>query len=117
MVTVDIDETTVLENIDSNMEQVKFAKIPRDENGKPIGYAVDEVFAEIDHDLSEHYGVDFAKVSRLIDSGELDLDELTDKLLLSPEFKYEPYPGFKPKPLPADFKPEPEIVAALFAEG
>jgi hypothetical protein len=116
MVTVDIDETTALENIDSDVEQVKFAKIPRDENGKPIGYTVDEVFAEIDHDLSEHYGVDFAKVSRLINSGELDLDRLTDELLLSPEFKYEPYLGFKPKPLPTDFKPDPDIVAALFSE-
>jgi hypothetical protein len=31
MTTVDIDETTALENIDSNVEQAKIAKIPRDE--------------------------------------------------------------------------------------
>ncbi|MDR3338635.1 MAG: hypothetical protein LBT25_00825 [Candidatus Symbiothrix sp.] len=122
MVTVAIDETTALgkrilhelsEN--SNVGQVKDFEIQIDENGVPIGYTVDEVFAEIDHNLSEHYGVDFAKVSLLINSGELDLDELTEELLLGPEFKYEPYPGFKPKPLSADFKPDPEI-AALFSE-
>ncbi|MDR3194265.1 MAG: hypothetical protein LBT76_03100 [Tannerella sp.] len=123
MVTVDIDETTtvgqrILRELSENptAEQVKDFEIPLDENGVPIGYTVDEVFAEIDHNLSEHYGVDFAKVSLLINSGELDEDELTDEMLLSPEFKYEPYPGFKPKPLPADFKPDPDIAAALFSE-
>jgi hypothetical protein len=58
MVTVDSDETTVLENIDSNIERVKFAKIPRDENGKPIGTPWEEVLEEMYDDLSEHYGVD-----------------------------------------------------------
>jgi len=97
-------------------EDDRIEEIPRDANGNPIGYTLDEVFAEVDLDLSEHYGVDFAKVNRLIDAGELDLDELTNEVLLSPEYKYEPYPGFKPKPLPADFKPDPAILAALFSE-
>jgi hypothetical protein len=123
MVTVNINETTVLgkrifqklpEN--SSVGQVKDFEIPLDENGVPIGHTMEEVFAKVDYNLSEYYGVDFAKVSRLIDSGELDLDELTNELLLSQNFKYEPYPGFKPKPLPADFKPDPEISAALFSE-
>jgi hypothetical protein len=33
-------------------------KIPRDENGKPIGTPWEEVLEELYDDLSEHYGVD-----------------------------------------------------------
>jgi hypothetical protein len=94
-------------------EKTRTFEIPRDENGDPIGYTLEEVFAEVDRNLSEAYGVDFAKVDRLIASGELNEDEITNELLLRPEFKYEPYPGFKPKPLPPDFKPDPEWLAAL----
>jgi hypothetical protein len=139
MVTAYVDETTkmgqrVLRNLRENPNagavyellhnepkpcdagQPKIVRAPRDANGNIIGHTLDEVFAKVDHKLSEHYGVDFAKVNRLINSGELNLDELTDEILYSPEYKYEPYPGFKPKPLPADFKPNPAIVAALFSE-
>ncbi|MDR0834693.1 MAG: hypothetical protein LBN93_11025 [Candidatus Symbiothrix sp.] len=84
-------------------------KIPRDANGKPVGYTLDEVFSEVDHDLSEFYGVDFMKLTRMLDSGVLSMDEVTNEMLLSPKFKYEPYPGFKPKPLPEDFVPYPSL--------
>ncbi|KAA6303210.1 MAG: hypothetical protein EZS26_000597 [Candidatus Ordinivivax streblomastigis] len=33
-------------------------KIPRDENGKPVGTPWEEVLEELYDDLSEHYGVD-----------------------------------------------------------
>jgi hypothetical protein len=33
-------------------------KIPRDENGKPIGTPWEEVLEEMYDDLSKHYGVD-----------------------------------------------------------
>jgi hypothetical protein len=38
------------------------------------------------------------------------MDEVTNEMLLSTEFKYEPYPGFKPKPLPKDFVPDPSLI-------
>jgi hypothetical protein len=69
-----------------------------DANGVPTGHTEEEFPAELDVVLSEAYGIDFAKVMQLIASGELDEDEITDELLFSPQFKYEPYPGFKPKP-------------------
>jgi hypothetical protein len=72
--------------------------IPLDENGVPIGYTVDEVFDEINLDWSETSGIDFIKLFRMVHSGEINLDDMTDERLYSPEFKYEPYPGFTPKP-------------------
>ncbi|WP_158648207.1 hypothetical protein [Candidatus Symbiothrix dinenymphae] len=72
--------------------------IPRDKYGKPIGHTLDEVFDAIDLDWSETSGIDFMKLSRMARSGEVDMDEMTDERLHSPEFRYEPYPGFKPKP-------------------
>jgi hypothetical protein len=87
-------------------ETIEF-KIPRDENGNPIGHTLDEVFDTLDREWSETSGIDFLKVSRMLRSGELDLDELTDEILLSPEFKYEPYPEFIPKPRKTpNFSPE-----------
>jgi hypothetical protein len=106
MTVIDIDETT-------KAGQHRHPHIAYDANGVPTGYTVEEVFAEVDKNLSEAYGIDFAKVTRLVDSGELSEDEVTNELLLSPEFKYEPYPGFKPKPLPPDFKPDPDLLAAI----
>ncbi|MDR3194267.1 MAG: hypothetical protein LBT76_03110 [Tannerella sp.] len=58
MITVDIDKTTALENSDSNVAQVKIAKIPRDENGNPIGHTWEETREMMYDILSEHYGVD-----------------------------------------------------------
>jgi hypothetical protein len=72
-------------------------KIPRDENGKPIGTTWEDVRNKLEHNLSAAYGVDFRKVREMEETGMLNLDELTDEILYS-KFKYEPYPGFKPKP-------------------
>jgi hypothetical protein len=81
--------------------------IPYNENGIPKGYALDEVFDEIDLEWSETSGIDFCKLNRLVHSNKLNLDDLTDETLHSPEFKYEPYPGFKPKSCEKpDFSPE-----------
>jgi hypothetical protein len=114
MTVIDIDETTetgrdILRRLAKNPEagKVREFKIPRDENGVPIGYTVDEVFDEAERDLSELYGVDFAKVSRMLKSGRLNKDELTNEMLLSATFKYEPYTGFKPKQLPSNFNLNP----------
>jgi hypothetical protein len=41
-------------------------KIPRDEYGNPIGYTLDEVFDGVDHNLSEFYGVDFMKLTLML---------------------------------------------------
>jgi hypothetical protein len=87
-------------------------KIPRDVNGKPIGTPWEEVRNRLNIKLSEAYGVDFTKVSQLIDSGELHDNELTNELLLSSEFKYEPYPDFKPKPR-SEYKPNPEWLVEM----
>ena len=51
MAVIDIDETIKVENI-------KELKVPRDENGNPIGTPWEEVLENIYNDLSEHYGVD-----------------------------------------------------------
>jgi hypothetical protein len=64
MTTVNIGETTVLgQRIpelpqNPNIEQVKYAKIPRDENGNPIGHAWEETREMMYDILSEHYKVD-----------------------------------------------------------
>ncbi|MDR0834045.1 MAG: hypothetical protein LBN93_07700 [Candidatus Symbiothrix sp.] len=72
--------------------------IPLDEYGEPIGHTLDEVFDAIDLNWSETSGIDFMKLTRMTRSGEVNPDEMSDERLHSPEFKYEPYPGFKPKP-------------------
>ena len=98
------------EIIADNLEE---DEIPLDENGNPIGYTVEEVFAGVDKILSEAYGIDFAKVYRLVDEGKLRNEDLTEEFLNSPEFEYKPYPGFKPKHAKATFKPEPLLMDAL----
>ena len=98
------EETEDKEDEDAKMARIreKFlcSDMELDENGNPIGYSVEEVFDEIDKEMSEVYGIDFAKISRMMDSGELSDEDLTEELLESPEFEYKPYPGFKPKPRP-----------------
>ena len=79
MTVIDIEETT---------ETGKY--LLRNKQGIPIGYTLDEVFAEVDRNLSETYGIDFFKVNEMINSGKLDLDELTNEMLHGREFKYEP---------------------------
>ena len=94
-------------------ENLEEEEIPCDENGNPIGYTLDEVFAGVDKMLSETYGIDFAKVSRMIASGELKEAEITDELLRRQEFEYKPYPGFKPQRVTDNFKPEPWLLDVL----
>ncbi|MDR0414238.1 MAG: hypothetical protein LBH84_02325 [Prevotellaceae bacterium] len=79
--------------------------IPFSKEGAPVGCTLDETFSAIDKKLSEIYWVDFTKVSELLGSGELNLDELTDDVLRSAEFKLEPNFGFKSKPSAAGFSP------------
>jgi hypothetical protein len=114
MIALDIDETTeigqrILREVQEHPEAGRIGdfKIPRDENGVPIGFSVEEVFEGIDRELSEWYGVDFMKVDRMIEAGELREEDLTNELLLSPEFEYKPYPDFKPTPPSDDFVPDP----------
>ena len=71
MTVIDIDETIEVSN----------------ENVIPMGYTLDEVFAEVDRSLSEMYGVDFFKINKMINSGKLNLDELTNEMSLGSEFK------------------------------
>ncbi|MDR2497241.1 MAG: efflux RND transporter permease subunit [Tannerellaceae bacterium] len=122
MTVIDIDETTeagrdILRKLAKHPEagQVK-SDIPLDENGEPIGYTLEEVFADVDKSLSEAYGVDFAKVSRLVRSGELKEEDITNELLLSAEFEYMPYPGFKPKRVSDDFEPDALWIDAISDE-
>jgi hypothetical protein len=84
-----------------------------DKNGAFVGRTWDVVQDELTWKLSEAYGVDFFKVDRMIASGELKEDELTNELLLSPEFKFEPYPGFKPAPPQKPANLDPEWEAAM----
>jgi hypothetical protein len=65
MISVNIEEQIELKkrilpefSENSDTRQVKIAKIPRDENGNPIGKPWEEVLEEMYDDLSEHYGVD-----------------------------------------------------------
>jgi hypothetical protein len=73
-----------------------YSDIPLDEHGKPIGIPWEEVRDELTRKFSEAYGVDFFKVDRMREAGLLKDKDVTNELLMSPEFKYEPYPGFKP---------------------
>jgi hypothetical protein len=61
-----------------------------DDDDVSTWHTVEEFAAELDGKLSEHFGVDFAKLARMVDSGELTPDEVTDALMDRPEFKYEP---------------------------
>jgi hypothetical protein len=89
-------------------------------NGKLVGYTMEAIVYALDQQLSEAYGVDFHKVTRMQEAGLLKEKDITNELLLSPGFKYEPYPGFKPTPpqKPATNDPEwdaamEEVIAAL----
>jgi hypothetical protein len=85
------EPAAVYETADANLGFLSDEEedIPLDENGKPIGHTLEEFSAELDRKLSEHYGVDFDKVTRLIDAGKLNLEDVTDELLRRPEFHYE----------------------------
>jgi hypothetical protein len=87
--------------------------IPLDEHGEPIGTPWEEVQYELTRKLSEAYGVDFFKVTRLREAGLLKDKDVTNELLLSPDFKYEPYPGFKPTPPQKPVTNDPEWDAAM----
>ena len=71
-----------------------------DQNGKFIGYTWEAVRDELTRKMSEEYGVDFFKVDRMKASGMLKEKDITNELLLSSEFKYEPDPALAPKPWP-----------------
>jgi hypothetical protein len=84
-----------------------------DKDGNPVATPWETVKERLNEQLSRHYGVDFNKVLQMLQSGELSDNDLTAELLSSPPFRYEPSPGFKPQPLPEDFKPDPIWTAAL----
>jgi hypothetical protein len=65
---------------------------------RPQGRTLDEVRYKLDKEASEATGIDFCKVTTLLEAGALNLNDLTDDILRSPTFKYEPYQGFQPKP-------------------
>jgi hypothetical protein len=115
MIAIEIDETTetgrsILRELADNPEAGTIMEdgTPCDGDGTPW----EEVLDEINRDMSEVYGVDFAKVTRLINSGEMDENDITNEMLLSPKFKYEPYPGFTPRPRP-EYNPDTEWAAVL----
>jgi hypothetical protein len=87
--------------------------IPLDEYGEPIGTPWEEVQERFTRKLSERFGIDFFKVTRLREAGLLKDKDVTNELLLSPEFKYEPYPGFKPTPPQKPVNRDPEWEAAV----
>jgi hypothetical protein len=108
MISVSIEDKTELKkpicpelSENPDVEQVQDFpedfEIPLDENGVPIGIPWEEIMEEMEVELSETTGVDFRKIREMEEAGLLDLDKATNEMLLSPEFKYEPYPGFKPK--------------------
>ncbi|MDR2692387.1 MAG: hypothetical protein LBB73_08920 [Dysgonamonadaceae bacterium] len=75
-------------------------------NDNPAGYTVEEVFAGVDVKLSEAYGIDFAKIMQMLNSGEIKESELTDELLLSSLFQYKLHPEFEPRSSSRDIKPD-----------
>jgi hypothetical protein len=84
-----------------------------DENGKLVGHTWESVRYELTWKLSVAYGVDFFKVDRMREAGLLKEKDITNELLLSPDFKYEPYPGFKPAPPQKPVTNDPEWDAAV----
>jgi len=56
-VQVNIEEKTEIGKR-SDAREVRIAKIPRDENGNPIGHTWEETREMMYDILSEHYGVD-----------------------------------------------------------
>jgi hypothetical protein len=71
-----------------------------DKNGKFLGRTWEVVRDELTWKLSEVYGVDFFKVDRMKAAGMLKEKDITNELLLSPEFKFVPNPALAPKPWP-----------------
>jgi hypothetical protein len=69
-----------------------------DKNGKLVGYTMEAIVYALDQQLSEAYGVDFHKVTRMREAGLLKEKDVTNELLLSPEFKYVPNPALVSKP-------------------
>ncbi|MDR3184578.1 MAG: hypothetical protein LBT49_04145 [Prevotellaceae bacterium] len=84
-----------------------------DKNGKLVGYTWEAVRERLTRKMSEAYGVDFFKVDRMKEAGLLKEKDITNELLLSPEFKYEPYPGFTPTPPRKPVTNDPEWDAAM----
>jgi hypothetical protein len=87
--------------------------ISTDRHDEKAGTPWEEVQERLTRKLSEAYGVDFFKVTRLRETGVLKNKDVTNELLLSPEFKYEPYPGFKPTPPQKPVNRSPEWHAAV----
>jgi hypothetical protein len=104
MVTVEIDKSARALRESAENPNVRHPKIRYDENGIPQGISWEEFRDKLEQSLSEAYGTDFRKVREMEGAGMLNVDELTDEILHS-EFKYEPYPGFKPKPR-SEYKPD-----------
>jgi hypothetical protein len=71
-----------------------------DKNGKLIGRTWEVVRHELTWKLSTAYGVDFFKVARLRETGVLKDTDVTNELLLSPDFKFIPNPALAPTPWP-----------------
>jgi hypothetical protein len=84
----------------------------------PKGRTWEEFRYELEKEASETSGIDFLKVTRMLNSGELNINEMTDEMLYSPEFKYEPYPGFKPRPCRPTILPlkEQEVIRSMLDE-
>ncbi|MDR3308883.1 MAG: hypothetical protein LBS80_02905 [Tannerella sp.] len=106
-------ETSVLRE-SAEKPQVRHPKIKYDENGIPQGSSLEEFRDKLEQSLSEAYGTDFRKVRLMEEAGMLNPDELTDEMLQS-EFKYEPYPGFKPRPR-SEYKPNMGRLMEMSAE-
>jgi hypothetical protein len=71
-----------------------------DENGKFIGRTWEAVRYALTWKMSEAYGVDFFKVDRMREAGLLKDKDVTNELLLSPDFRFVPNPALAPKPWP-----------------
>ncbi|MDR3350754.1 MAG: hypothetical protein LBN98_03770 [Prevotellaceae bacterium] len=123
MTTVFINEATaagkqILATLAAHPEAGSFehagkSAAPLDEHDPSIGTPWEVVQERLTRKLSEAYGVDFFKVTRMREAGLLKDKDVTNKLLLSPEFKYEPYPGFKPTPPQKLAHRKPEWHAAV----
>jgi hypothetical protein len=71
-----------------------------DRNGKLVGRTWEVVRHELTWKLSTAYGVDFFKVDRMREAGLLKDKDVTNELLLSPDFKFVPNPALAPTPWP-----------------
>jgi hypothetical protein len=71
-----------------------------DKNGKFVGRTWEAVRDELTWELSTAYGIDFFKIDRMTAAGMLKAKDITNELLLSPDFKFVPNPARAPKPWP-----------------